>query len=116
MIGGFEVLGAAGLILPGLTGIKRHLTSVAAGCLAFIMLGAVVVSFAQMGVTAAIMPFVVGDPRSGRDVRPPRMAITTKHTKITKKTFRPEFFVTFALFVVNRLRKPAARYPDDRSS
>ena len=60
MIGGFEVLGAAGLILPGLTGIKRHLTSVAAGCLAFIMLGAVVVSFAQIGVTAAIMPLVVG--------------------------------------------------------
>ena len=60
MIGGFEVLGAAGLILPGLTGIKRHLTSVAAGCLAFIMLGAVVVSFMQMGVTAIILPLVVG--------------------------------------------------------
>jgi hypothetical protein len=60
MIGGFEVLGAAGLILPGLTGIKRHLTSVAAGCLAFIMVGAVVVSIAQLGVTAAIMPLVAG--------------------------------------------------------
>ena len=60
MIGGFEVLGAAGLILPGLTGIKRHLTSVAAGCLAFIMAGAVVVSFAQLGVTAALMPLVAG--------------------------------------------------------
>src|SRR6185503_17958642 len=52
MIGGFEVLGAAGLILPGLTGIKRHLTAVAAGCLAFSMLGAVVVSIAQLGVSA----------------------------------------------------------------
>lgn len=60
MIGGFEVLGAAGLILPGLTGIKRNLTSIAAGCLAVIMLGAVVVSFGQLGVTAAIMPFVAG--------------------------------------------------------
>jgi hypothetical protein len=60
MIGGFEVLGAAGLILPGLTGIKRHLTSVAAGCLAFIMLGAVVVSYAQLGPSAVIVPFVVG--------------------------------------------------------
>src|SRR6185503_12838469 len=60
MIGGFEVLGAAGLILPGLTGIKRHLTSVAAGCLAFIMVGAVAVSTAQLGVTTAILPFVVG--------------------------------------------------------
>ena len=60
MIGGFEMLGAAGLILPGVTGIKRHLTSVAAGCLAFIMLGAVVVSFVQMGVTAVPIPLVVG--------------------------------------------------------
>ena len=60
MIGGFEVLGAAGLILPGVTGIKRHLTSVAAGCLAFIMVGAVVVSTMQMGVKTAILPFVVG--------------------------------------------------------
>ena len=60
MIGGFEVLGAAGLILPGLTGIKRHLTSVAAGCLAFIMAGAVVVSIMQMGAKTAILPFVVG--------------------------------------------------------
>lgn len=60
MIGGFEVLGAAGLILPGVTGIKRHLTSVAAGCLAFIMVGAVVVSTMQMGVKTAIFPFAVG--------------------------------------------------------
>ena len=60
MIGGFEVPGAAGLILPGLTGIRRHLTSVAAGCLAFIMVGAVVVSTAQIGVTTAILPLVVG--------------------------------------------------------
>ena len=60
MIGGFEVLGAAGLILPGLTGIKRNLTSVAAGCLAVIMLGAVAVSFAQLGASAAILPLVAG--------------------------------------------------------
>ena len=60
MIGTFEVLGAAGLILPGLTGIKRHLTSIAAGCLAVIMIGAVVVSFAQLGASAAIMPLVAG--------------------------------------------------------
>jgi hypothetical protein len=60
MIGGFEVLGAAGLILPGLTGIRRHLTSVAAGCLAFIMAGAIVVSIMQVGVSAAILPLVAG--------------------------------------------------------
>ena len=60
MIGGFEVLGAAGLILPGVTGIKRHLTSVAAGCLAIIMVGAVVVSTMQMGVKTAVLPLIVG--------------------------------------------------------
>jgi hypothetical protein len=60
MIGGFEVLGALGLILPGITGIRRHLTAVAAACLAIIMVGAVVVSIAQLGVSAAIVPFVVG--------------------------------------------------------
>ena len=60
LIGVFEVLGAIGLIVPGLTGIKRNLTSIAAGCLAFIMLGAIVVSIMQIGVSAAIMPLVVG--------------------------------------------------------
>jgi hypothetical protein len=60
LIGGFEVLGALGLILPGLTGIKRHLTSVAAGCLAIIMAGAVVVGTQQVGVSAAILPLVAG--------------------------------------------------------
>ena len=60
MIGGFEVLGAIGLIVPGLTGIRRHLTAIAAGCLAFIMLGAIVVSIMQIGASAAIMPLVVG--------------------------------------------------------
>src|SRR5687768_6693301 len=60
LIGGLEVLGALGLVLPGVTGIRRHLTSIAAGCLAFIMLGAVVVSFMQFGVSAAILPLVVG--------------------------------------------------------
>ena len=60
LIGGFEVLGAVGLILPGATGIKKHLTSVAAGCLAFLMAGAVVVSILQMGVQAAILPLVAG--------------------------------------------------------
>ena len=60
LIGGLEVLGALGLILPGVTGIQRHLTSIAAGCLAFIMLGAIVTSLMQIGVSAAIMPLVAG--------------------------------------------------------
>ena len=60
LIGGLEVLGAAGLILPGVTGIRRDLTSIAAGCLAIIMLGAIVTSLMQIGVSAAIMPLVAG--------------------------------------------------------
>jgi hypothetical protein len=60
LIGGFEVLGALGLILPGLTGIRRNLTSIAAGCLTIIMIGAVVTSIATIGVAAAILPFVAG--------------------------------------------------------
>jgi len=52
------VLGALGLILPGVTGIKRHLTSIAAGCLAIIMVGAIVISFVQQGAATAIVPFV----------------------------------------------------------
>lgn len=60
VIGGFEVLGALGLVLPGLTGIKRQLTSVAAGCLAVIMAGAVVVTVMMQGVLPALFPLVVG--------------------------------------------------------
>jgi sorbitol-specific phosphotransferase system component IIC len=54
------VLGALGLVLPGLTGIKRQLTSVAAGCLAVIMAGAVVVTVMMQGVLPALFPLVVG--------------------------------------------------------
>ena len=60
MIGGFECLGALGLILPGLTGIRRDLTAVAAGGLAVIMVGAVIVSVATTGVLSARVPLVVG--------------------------------------------------------
>ncbi len=60
MIGGFEALGALGLILPGLTGIRRNLTPIAAGCLTFIMIGAVVTTVATMGVVAALLPFITG--------------------------------------------------------
>ena len=60
LIGGLEILGALGLILPGVTGIRRHLTSIAAGCLAVIMLGAVVISTMQIGPSAAILPLIVG--------------------------------------------------------
>ena len=59
-IGAMEVLGALGLILPGLTGIRRNLTWLAAAGLAVIMVGAVVATVATMGVLPALFPLVVG--------------------------------------------------------
>jgi uncharacterized membrane protein YphA (DoxX/SURF4 family) len=58
-IGVCEILGGIGLIVPWLTGIKRGLTPLAASLLIVIMIGATVIS-AMMGITYAILPFVVG--------------------------------------------------------
>ena len=59
-IGVCEVLGALGLILPGLLRIRPHLTPLAAAGLAIIMIGAIVLTFAADGVGAAVVPLVVG--------------------------------------------------------
>ena len=59
-IGVCEVLGALGLVLPGLTRTRKGLTALAALCLLIIMIGAVVVSIPGQGVGAAIIPLVVG--------------------------------------------------------
>jgi uncharacterized membrane protein YphA (DoxX/SURF4 family) len=59
-IGVVEILGGLGLILPGLTNIRRGLTPLAAMGLLIIMIGAVVISIMGPGVSAAIVPFVVG--------------------------------------------------------
>ena len=58
-IGICELLGAIGLIVPWLTGIKRGLTPLAAILLVVIMIGATVIS-AMMSIGTAIVPFVVG--------------------------------------------------------
>ena len=58
-IGICEILGAIGLIVPWLTGIKRGLTPLAASLLVVIMIGATVIS-AMMSISIAIVPFVVG--------------------------------------------------------
>jgi len=58
-IGVCEVLGALGLILPGLLRIKPGLTPLAAAGLVVIMIGAVVVSL-PMGLVMALLPFVTG--------------------------------------------------------
>ena len=59
-IGFCELVGALGLILPGLFKIKRGLTPLAACGLLIIMIGAVVVSVMGLGVGAAITPLVAG--------------------------------------------------------
>lgn len=59
-IGVCEVLGAAGLILPGVFRRRQVLTPLAAAGLVIIMIGAVVVTVIADGVAAGIGPFVVG--------------------------------------------------------
>lgn len=59
-IGVAEVLGALGLILPGLFRRQQHLTALAALGLTIIMIGAVVVTIIGDGPRMAITPLVVG--------------------------------------------------------
>jgi uncharacterized membrane protein YphA (DoxX/SURF4 family) len=59
-VGVVEVLGALGLLLPGLLRIKPWLTPLAAAGLVVVMVGAVAVTVASGEVAAAIMPLVVG--------------------------------------------------------
>jgi len=55
-----EVLGALGLILPGLTRIGRALTPVAAAGLLVVMVGATTLTVATVDVPSATLPFVCG--------------------------------------------------------
>lgn len=59
-IGLAEVLGALGLVLPGLLRRREELTTLAALGLAIIMIGAVVVTIMGDGVAMAVTPLVVG--------------------------------------------------------
>jgi hypothetical protein len=59
-IGVCETLGAIGLIVPWLSGIRRELTPIAAAGLVIIMTGATVISIAQGPAVGAIVPAVVG--------------------------------------------------------
>jgi len=58
-IGVCEVLGALGLILPGLLRVRPGLTPLAAAGLVIIMIGATVITIAGDGAAAAIVPLVV---------------------------------------------------------
>lgn len=59
-IGVCEVLGALGLVLPGLLRIRKGLTAVAALGLLIIMIGAVVISPIGQTFSVAIVPLIVG--------------------------------------------------------
>jgi uncharacterized membrane protein YphA (DoxX/SURF4 family) len=59
-IGVAEVLGAIGLILPGLLCIRPGLTPLAAAGLVIIMTGATVLTLAVGDVASALVPLVVG--------------------------------------------------------
>ena len=58
-IGVVEILGAIGLILPSWLRIRSGLTPLAAAGLVIIMIGATVLSL-TLGITLALVPFVVG--------------------------------------------------------
>lgn len=59
-IGVAEVLGALGLILPGLLRIRLGLTPLAAAGLVIIMIGAVVVTLKIATAAMVLIPFLVG--------------------------------------------------------
>ena len=59
-IGVAEVLGAIGLILPGLLRVRPGLTPLAAAGLVIIMIGATVVTLLGGTVAPALIPFTVG--------------------------------------------------------
>lgn len=59
-IGVCEILGAVGLILPGLLRIRSGLTPLAATGLVLIMIGATTTTLAVGQGAAALIPFIVG--------------------------------------------------------
>ena len=59
-IGAAEMLGAIGLILPGLLRIRPQLTPLAACGLVIIMIGAVVITLQGGGGAQAVVPLIVG--------------------------------------------------------
>jgi hypothetical protein len=57
-IGAREVLGAIGLILPGLLHIKPGLTPLAAACLTIIVIGATMVTVMEGMIATAVLPLI----------------------------------------------------------
>jgi uncharacterized membrane protein len=59
-IGVCELLGALGLVVPGLFRRQQHLTSLAAIGLTIIMIGAVVSTVMSLGGAPAVWPLIIG--------------------------------------------------------
>jgi uncharacterized membrane protein YphA (DoxX/SURF4 family) len=59
-IGVSELLGAFGLVLPGLFRIRTELTPLAAAGLIVIMVGATIITLMTMDAVLALIPLVVG--------------------------------------------------------
>jgi DoxX-like family len=59
-IGVCEVLGAIGLILPGITRIRTGLTPLAASGLVIIMIGATWITVTKQSIPSALIPLLVG--------------------------------------------------------
>jgi len=59
-IGAMEIIGALGLVLPGILRTRTSLIPLAAACLSIIMIGAVVVTLQTMAAAFAILPLVTG--------------------------------------------------------
>ena len=59
-IGACELLGAFGLVLPGIFRIRTYLTPLAASGLVIIMIGATIATVATVSAAMATLPFVVG--------------------------------------------------------
>lgn len=59
-IGIAEILGALGLVLPGLLQVRTGLTPLAATGLVAIMIGAVATTLASNAIAPALLPLIVG--------------------------------------------------------
>lgn len=78
-IGICEVLGAFGLVLPGLFHIREELTPVAALGLVIIMVGATVMSVVQGGALMGVAPLVIGSLAAVTAARTWRLTLRVTH-------------------------------------
>ena len=81
-IGVCEILGAIGMVVPGLTGIKPGLTPLGAAGLVIIMIGATVINLVDGPAPAAILTVALGAMCAfvvyGRWLRPSELTVATK--------------------------------------